>query len=41
MPTKQGFAVNLALLLGVAIPSIAATYFLREQCPALAQGMLR
>ena len=37
MPTKQGFGVNLALLIGVALPCIAATYFLRTECPALAK----
>lgn len=37
MPTKQGFGVNLALLIGVALPCVVATYFLRTECPALAK----
>src|SRR5690349_1407399 len=38
MPTRQGFAVNLALLFGAAIPALIATYVLSEHCPALVNG---
>ncbi len=34
------FWINLSLLIGVALPAIYATWFLRERCPVIAKGTI-